>query len=366
MSQAGPVLPRSQVSVKTVLTVLVTVLAGAALIYVIFRARVALSMLLAAGLVSVALNHGVDRLRAWKVGRRSAIAAVCLAFLAAIAAIGLVLIPPAVRQVEELVQNVPELVGRARGSALYQELDRRLDLDARIAGLQSRAPSYLQAGANTLLGAARRLLSWVGAAVTLFFLVVFMLAFGQGLVDRLLDEALPLRRPIYERVLRRIYRSLGGYLGGLAFVCFVNAVFSTAWLALIRVPFFLPLGIASGLSSLIPLLGNTLAGVIISLIAFAAGGLWEGIATAAFYILYQQFENQLLGPLVYRRTVKVNPLVVVMALIVLTDLLGIMGAIFSVPVVAVAQIVLRELLALRRERLGLPADGPANARRAPA
>ena len=167
-------------------------------------------------------------------------------------------------------------------------------------------------------------------------------------------------------VLGKVYRSIGGYVGGLVIVVSVNAAVTTGFLAIVRVPYFLPLGLLSGLSSLLPMVGNTLAGLLISLVALAAGGGWLAAGVAGFFVLYQQFENQLLGPLVYRQTIHLNPLVGLLAVLVFTELAGIPGALAAVPLVAVGQVILRELLAFRRERLAgpvAPAPGPRRRRR---
>jgi predicted PurR-regulated permease PerM len=305
-----------------VLTVLATGLLAVVAVLVLVQARTAVGLMLACAIVAAALHHAVDRLRRLGLGRRLSIAAVMLAVVLALGGIGVAIVPPAVGQVEQFVADAPALLSQVRTSPLYRRLDRRLSLDEQVARLRDEAPAYLQTGLNAVLQAVRGVALGVGIGVTSFFLVLFMLAFGGTLVRALLDEATPVRRPRYERVLAKIYRSIGGYLGGLAFICLVNAVTTTAFLAIAGVPFFLPLGLVSGLSSLVPLVGNTLAGVLITAVTLAAGGPWRAVATVAFFVLYQQFENHLLGPAVYRRTVALNPLVVVLALLLSAELGG--------------------------------------------
>ena len=87
-----------------------------------------------------------------------------------------------------------------------------------------------------------------------------MLIFGGRLVHAAVAEARPERRPVYEKVLEKIYQSIGGYLGGLTLICLVNATLTTTFLAIDGVPFFLPLGLLAGLSSLVPYAGPLVAG----------------------------------------------------------------------------------------------------------
>lgn len=139
--------------------------------------------------------------------------------------------------------------------------------------------------------------------------------------------------------------------GGLLGICSINALLTTTFLAIIRMLYFLPLGILSGTLSLIPYAGPLVTGVLITVLALITGGLWKAVATAVYFVLYGQLEGNILGPLVYRRTAHVNPLVTLLAILFLAEFMGIAGAVIAVPIAAVGQIVVRELLLLRRARL---------------
>jgi predicted PurR-regulated permease PerM len=171
------------------------------------------------------------------------------------------------------------------------------------------------------------------------------------LIHAALEEARPESRNLYGDVLDKIYRSIGGYLGGLTLICTVNATLTTTFLAINGVPFFLPLGILSGLSSMIPYAGPVVTGTLITLLTLITGGGWHALACVIYFIAYGQLEGNVLGPLIFRRTVHVNPLVVVLSVLFLGEMAGIIGAIVAVPVVAALQIVAREMLRVRRERL---------------
>ncbi len=97
-------------------------------------------------------------------------------------------------------------------------------------------------------------------------------------------------------------------------------------LAIAGLPFFLPLGILSGASSLIPYAGPLVVGASITLLTLVTGGLWKAVSVAVYFILYGKLEGNVLGPLVYRRTVHVNPLVTLLAILFLAEFMGVMGA----------------------------------------
>jgi predicted PurR-regulated permease PerM len=194
-------------------------------------------------------------------------------------------------------------------------------------------------------------LSLAAAAVTVLLLMVFMLIFGGRLIRAALEEVRPESRNMYGDLLDKIYRSIGGYLGGLTLICAVNATLTTAFLAINGVPFFLPLGIVSGLSSMIPYAGPVVAGTLITLLALIVGNGWHALACVIYFVAYGQLEGNVLGPLIFRRTVHVNPLVVILSVLFLGEIAGIVGAIIAVPVVAAIQILVREGLRVRRQQL---------------
>ena len=343
----------SQVTLKTVFTVAFGVLIVIAIVEAVTNATLAVALTGAALLLAVALEHPVRMLERRGIKRPLAIAIVTFAGLALIVGFGFTLIPPAIEQGKALVHDAPQFVRSARGSALFRTLDSRFHLGDYLMEAERKLPDLLGGAATPILNALGDLLSGIAAAVTIAFLVIFMLIFGGRLINAAVAEARPERRAMYQDVLGKIYQSIGGYLGGLTLICTINATLAISFLAIDRVPFFLPLGIVAGLSSMIPYAGPFVAGTGISLIALFTQGIGHGVASAIYFILYGVLEGNVLAPLIFRRTVNVNPLVVTLSILFLGEIAGIMGAIIAVPVVATLQIVLREVLRIRRERLQL-------------
>jgi len=338
--------PASQVTVKTVFTVCFTVLAVAALVYFLLNTRVSVVLTLGAVMVAIALNHAVEALTRRGLRRSLAIAAVLLALVAVGVGLGLLLIPPAIAQGRALVAEAPALWEKVQHTRFFLAFDERFDVQAQLRQGREAATGAI----NPVLTAVGGVLSALGGLITLLFLTIFILIFGPGLVAALLAETGPASRPRYERIVASIYRSVGGYLGGLLGICSVNAMLTTAFLAITRMPFFLPLAILSGASSLIPYAGPLVVGSMISVLALITGGIWKALATAIYFVLYGQLEGNVLGPLVYRRTAHVNPLLTILSILFLAEFMGIAGAVIAVPIAAAAQIVARELLAMRREQ----------------
>jgi predicted PurR-regulated permease PerM len=113
------------------------------------------------------------------------------------------------------------------------------------------------------------------------------------------------------------------------------------------VPFAAPLAVVAGLFSLIPLIGATIAAVLIGLVTVFEDFPTVTIIWAVWAIVYQQFENHIIQPQIQKRTVHVHPFITIVAVLFGATLLGVLGALVAIPVAASIQILLREYVDLR-------------------
>jgi predicted PurR-regulated permease PerM len=346
MTTSGPVRPASQVTLKTVFTVCFGVLVITALVFFLLRTQVAVTLSLAAGMLAVAMNHAAEALTRRGVPRKVAVPAVVVTLLALSASLSVMLIPPVASQAKALFAAAPTLWQKLQQTRLFLALDAHFDLTEQ---LRQAVPTAAGAVAPVLT-AIGGLLSAMAGLVTLLLLAIFMLLFGRDLVLAMLAEASPPNRRRYERVVEKVYGSVGGYVGGLIGICSINATLTTVFLAITGMPFFLPLGIMSGVSSAIPYAGPLVAGSSITLLSLITGGPLKALATASYFIVYGQLEGSLFSPLIFRRTVHVNPLITTLAILFMAEFMGLPGAIIAVPAAATAQIVIREILSLRKEQ----------------
>jgi len=333
MITSGPARPASQVTLKTVFTVCFGVLAVTALVFFLLRTQLAVTLSLGAGMLAVAMNHAVEALTRRGLPRKIAVPAVVVSLLALTAGLSVMLIPPTLWQ-------------KLQQTRLFLALDARFDLTEQ---LRQAVPAAAGAVAPVLT-AIGGMLSAMAGLVTLLLLAIFMLLFGRDLVLAMLAEASPPNRRRYERVVEKVYGSVGGYVGGLIGICSINATLTTVFLAIMGMPFFLPLGIMSGASSAIPYAGPLVAGSSITLLSLITGGPLKALATGIYFILYGQLEGSVLSPLIFRHTVHVNPLITTLAILFMAEFMGLPGAIIAVPAAATAQIVIREILSLRKEQ----------------
>jgi predicted PurR-regulated permease PerM len=168
-------------------------------------------------------------------------------------------------------------------------------------------------------------------------------------LERFVGLLPPESQPRWRAVGHNIYRQVGGYVTGNLLISLIAGSLATFVLLALGVPFAVALGLLVALLDLIPLVGATVAAVIVVAVGFLHSFL-AGVVLIVFFIVYQQFENHVLQPLIYNRTVSLSPLAILVSVLVGAELAGILGALAAIPVAGAIQVLILDFLQARRER----------------
>lgn len=336
---------------RTVLQALgIVVLVGLALLLVYNAWRV-LTWILIAGVLAAALNPAVEAFERRGLRRGWAASLVFGVALLGITAIGYLVIPPLVSQVTDFVNAVPDFIDdltAGRGPLGFLQ-DRYQIVDRIRAAINERGVGGVLGLSQPALDIVRSVVTAVAGVVTIIFLTFFMLLEGPRTISMLLGLLPSEARPRFERVGRDIYRSISGYATGNLAISVVAGTLATIVLFAVGSDYAIALGLVVAVLDLVPLAGATIAAIIASTVVAIETDWMRTLIVIAFFIAYQQFENQLLQPLVYGRTVQLSPLVVLCAVLIGAQLAGIFGALFAIPIAGSLLAVARELLDYRRE-----------------
>jgi predicted PurR-regulated permease PerM len=340
---------------RTVLAILAISLSVLALLTILWLARQVLTWILIAAFLALAINPLVEWLQRHGVRRRALAAALGFGtVLAAVGALAALFVPTLAGEIADFVDALPEIVrdlteGRGRLGFLesrYHIVERVQDA---VMGLDAER---VLAASGTALAVTKGVITAVIATITVVVLTFFMLVEGPSWVERGLAQLPEASRERWRRIGRDVYRTVGGYVSGALIIATVAGISASLVLSIAGVPYAFALGLLTALLDLVPLAGATVATVVVSAVAFLHS-VPAGIGVLVFFVLYQQFENHVLYPTVYSRTVALSPLAVLIAVLVGASLAGILGAIAAIPVAGTIQVLLRDWLATRR-----PASAP--------
>ncbi|MFI7429711.1 AI-2E family transporter [Micromonospora sp. NPDC049836] len=296
--------------------------------------------------LAVGLHPAVVRLRGWGLPHGLAVAVVTLAVVLLIVGGLLALVPPVVTQSGQFIQHLPEYVEDLRRNPTVNDLVERYDVVQRVqsaanADTVGRALGGVLGGAQLIFGTIFRVLTVL--VLTIYFLAYFnkLRDLGYALVPRSRRERV---RLIGDEILTRV----GAYMVGALTIAVLAGASTFVFALIVGLPYPFALAVVVAVTDLIPQIGATLGAVVVTLVGLATD-LPIGIACLVFFLVYQQVENYLIYPKIMRRAVSVNEVAALLGALLGVSLLGVVGALLAIPMVAALQLILREVVLPRQE-----------------
>lgn len=334
---------RNRVIVRSV----ATFLGGVVLLLTLYQLREVLmtlyiSSLLAIGLSPIVRKLERERLLAGRirVPRWAAILALYVTFLAAVALIMALIVPPLVRQIQQLVLDLPSYVDRLQAELVKRKmLDHTWSWSSVLSRLQTPAGIAL----SGLFGAVTGLVGIVAKVITILLLPFYLLLEAKSLQNGMLSLVHPDNRVRVARIAQHVTAKVGAWLGGQFLLAAVIGSTATLGFWLIGVPYFYVLGLLAAVGELIPVVGPILAAIPAILLG-ATVSAQTAFLTTGFCWGQQFVENNFLVPRIMGRQVGISPVTIMVALLTGTSLFGFVGAILAVPTAAIAQVLVQEFL----------------------
>lgn len=327
-------------SVAVVLGGFVVLVAATALIGSAPRTMAALGV---AAILSLGLNPLVENVRRrLRIGRAPAVAAVLAIAASVVVLLGLLLVPPAVRQARDLGDELPSVVAELAELPVVGDDLAEAGVPDRVEQAIRDLPERLAGDTSPLENAARSAADMLLAGLVTALLAVTLLVDGERLLRgarRLLPADL---RPRAERAASLAYAVVGKYVAGSLLVAGVAGVSVLVAGLVLGVP-LTPLAAAwVTVWDLVPQIGGAAGGIPFVLLGFTQG-LGTGLACAAFFVVYLQIENNVLSPLLVGQAVKLSPPATMTAALVGVSAGGVVGALLAVPLVGAAKAVYLEV-----------------------
>jgi predicted PurR-regulated permease PerM len=319
--------------------------AGVAVTYAVAQLVLAAANVLVLVGLALFLAIGLEPLVAWltrhRIRRGGAVAIVSLLVIGAVGGFLAAAIPPLVAQVQGFVASIPHYVTEMKDhSTSLGRLDARFHIQQHVSDALRTFDEAKAAGG--LLSAGQIVLTTTAEVLTVLVLTVYLLA-DLPRIRRLAYRLTPARRRARVILIGdEVQSKVGGYVLGNIITSLIAGAGTFVWLVAFGVPYPIVLSVLVALLDLIPIVGSTVGGVIVTLVALTVS-LPVAIATAAFYIAYRLLEDYLIVPRIMGRTVKVPATVTFIAVLVGGTTLGLIGALVAIPVAAAIDILLREI-----------------------
>ena len=310
------------------------------LVELFIRARSVLVLIGLALFIAAGLDPAVNWLTRRRLPRSAAVIVILLVVAAVVAGFVAAAVPPLTAQVTALVHELPHYMTTLKDhNSELGKLNSRFQIEQRLTKLLSSKGTALVGG---VLGAGALVLSAASSMLVVIVLVVYFLAAMPRIKLFLYRLAPHSRRSRVILIGDEIFVKVGGYMLGNFLTSLIAGIGTWAWLQIFGVPYPLLLGLLVALLDLIPVIGSTVGGAIVSLVALTVS-LPVAIATLAFYIAYRLAEDYLIVPRIMGRTVEVPAVVTVVAVLLGGALMGLVGALVAIPAAAAIRLLLNEV-----------------------
>jgi predicted PurR-regulated permease PerM len=339
------------VVVRIVLVVLGIGLGAIVAVLLIWQLRHILTLVIVAAFFATLLNPLVDALTRLRMRRGLATSIVFLLGVGVFSGLGYLVVRPVVDAGQRFADDIPGFVERAeRGEGRVGELIKRYNVEKFV---RENAPK-LRDRLNELGGPAVRTVQTVATGafsiLTILVLTFLILLEAPDIIAAFLALFSQRHRGQLRRIGQDAGRAVTGYMAGNLLISLIAGTVTYVTLSIVGVPFANVLAVWVGFADLLPLVGATLGAIPTVFVAFLHSTS-AGVAVLIVYIVYQQVENHVLQPVVMSRTVKLNPLLVLLAVLVGVELAGFVGALLAIPAAGVIQVVVRDLWEERQARL---------------
>jgi predicted PurR-regulated permease PerM len=343
--------------VRTVAIALLTTAAVLGALFLLWQVRTFVGWFVIALFLAAVLNPAVNWLqrRHRLLKRPLAIGLTYLGVLVALLLVVGIFLPLLVDQINGFIKFVTTVANAPEGPTEYIK---GLANDNGLGGLVQRFADQIDELRKQLGGLLRGLFSSTGqiavgaagflaALATVLTLTFFLLLGSERYVNAGVGLFAERHQPLVRRILGQAAWAISGYVTGNLAISVICGVTTFVVLLLLGMPYAAPLALLVAVLDLIPLVGATLGGALLVIVGLFVEP-WKAVVLLIFVLVYQQVESNFLQPMVYSQAVQLNGLVILIALLVGGQLLGIPGALLAIPVAEIIRIVVTELLAYRR------------------
>jgi predicted PurR-regulated permease PerM len=323
---------------------------GALTAIILMRALASVSqifvLILIALFLATGLNPAVEALRKRNMSRSTAVTVIFSSVILFVVFFALVVVPPVISQGTHLIENAPQLLKDLIKNETINKLNNQFGL---IDTLQLKLKSITSDGAllittfGGVIGVGKSVLSGFFTFVTILVLTLYFITSLPQAVNLGLSLVPASRRDRVGRLTNAVIARVGAFVGSQILIAAMAAVFVTVLAVILGMPSPIAIGMIVLVAALIPLIGHFLGCGIVTLIALTQS-VWIGVIAFTAYVVYVQIENYIVTPRIMKRTLAVPGAVTIIAALIGSSLLGLVGGLLAVPVAASIILILDEVV----------------------
>src|SRR5512132_1886134 len=308
--------------------------------------------------LAVGLDPAVQWLGKLRIRRGWAVAIIFVGLVVFLALFVALLIPLLAREVPQFAAALPGyLADLQRRDDWLGNAFRHANVSAEVRQFIADLPSKIGDSFTDIVGAAGTAFGRVFDVFTVGILCIYIMVALPGLPATIAKLVSQDRRAHVDMLLQRSFDKIGGYVSGNLTTSAVCAAATVVALLALRIDYAVPLGLWAGVADLIPQVGAYLGALPAVLVALTEGPA-RGVATVLFFIAYQQFENYVLAPRVYKSSIDLSPAAVIISTLAGGILAGFAGALLALPIAATIKVIAVDVVLASRSNP--PREDPAN------
>ena len=331
-----------EIAVRKTITICSVVTLFLLALYLIFLAKTILFYLLISLVFVLAINPLVKKIEKCKIKRIGAVIISDLILLILLLSILWTIITPLVQQGISFFQNLPDIINNILNNQTLVYFSQKYHFENNLNQFSDQALTMLLGGGASIFSITSSVINQFTSVAIIAVLTFLLQIEGAEIWKNLLNFISEKNKSIAQKIADRATNAVSGFVSGNLFISLIAGSVTFITLTLLNVPYAFTLSALVAVFDLIPMIGASIATIVVGLVALT-NGLVVAIIAVVIILIYQFIEGHFIQPVVYSKSINLSALIIVIASVLGAEIGGIIGILLAIPVAAVVQIIITEI-----------------------
>lgn len=358
---------RIEIDTKTFIRFWLVVIGFILLGFAVWQAKDALVLVIISAFLALALNGPVSKITKILPGsKKNRVGATAVSYFLIVVILSLVasfVVPIIAQQSSKFASEAPKIFAEitAENSSLRKFVEEN-NLNNLVyqasRSISDMADNFSKNLGNILFGSLNAIANWIFSLFMILTMTFLMLVEGPSWIEKIWKlYTNHEKQKRHKKIAKRMYLAVANYVNGQVTISAISGVLGAFVAVVLSLMSGIPMGLAIPIGSIlfvlgmIPMFGATIAGIISAMI-IGFNSLWAGIIFLIYFVIYQQIENNIISPMIQAKNNQLSALIIILAITIGIYVLGLLGALISIPVAACLKILFEEYyLASRKKKM---------------